>query len=87
MSFEELTIILTQVEACLNSRPLTPIPSEDDGIEVLTPGHFLIGQLLEAIQDSIESYRPVSTIRQWQLCQCLVRHFWKYWLNEYLVLL
>ena len=77
MSFEELTIILTQVEACLNSRPLTPIPSEDDGIEVLTPGHFLIGQSLEAIQDSIESYRPVSTIRQWQLCQCLVRHFWK----------
>ena len=87
MSFEELTTILTQIEACLNSWPLTPIPSEDDGIEVLTPGHFLIGQSLEAIPHSFESYRPVSTICRWQLCQCLVRHFWKQWLNEYLVLL
>ena len=51
LNFEEQTTILTQVEACLNSRPLTPIPSEDDGIEVLTPGHFLIGHLLEVIPD------------------------------------
>ena len=87
LSFEEVTTILTQVEACLNSRPLTPISSEDDGIEVLTPGHFLIGQSLEAIPDAIESYRPVSTLHRWQLCQCLVCHFWKRWSNENLVLL
>ncbi len=37
LSFEELTTILTQVEACLNSRPLVPLPNEDDGIEALTP--------------------------------------------------
>ena len=43
LSFEEFTTILTQVEACLNSRPLVYTnSSDDDGIDILTPGHFLI---------------------------------------------
>ena len=44
LTFEELaTHSLTQIEAVLNSRPLVPLPSDDDGIEALSPGHFLIG--------------------------------------------
>ena len=43
ITFEELAMILAEVEACLNYRPLTPLPQLEDGIEVLTPGHFLIG--------------------------------------------
>ena len=85
LTYEELTTILTQVEACLNSRPLVPINSpDDDGIEVLTPGHFLIGQPLCALPDPSFSYRSVSLLRRWYLCQNLVRHFWKRWSAEYL---
>ena len=37
--------VLSQFEACLNSRPLGTMPhNDDDGIEILTPGHFLIGR-------------------------------------------
>ena len=44
LEFEEMCTVLTQIEACLNSRPLGTIPhDDDDGIEMLTSGHFLIG--------------------------------------------
>ena len=86
LSFEELCTVLTQVEACLNSRPLTPLPCEEE-VQVLTPGHFLIGKPLQALPDPPSSFHSVSTLRRWELCQHLVRHFWKRWSTEYLTTL
>ena len=45
LSFDELTTILVEVEAVLNSRPLTYLYS-DDVEEPLTPWHLVIGQRL-----------------------------------------
>ena len=85
LTFEELTTVFTQIEACLNSRPLVSINSHnDDGIEVLTPGHFLIGRPLTSLPDPEISYRSVSLLGRWHLCQSLVRHFWSRWSSEYL---
>ena len=83
LTFEELTTLLAQVEACLNSRPLAPLPHDDDGIEASTPGHFLIGWPLESLPDHSLSHQPVSLLRRWHLCQNLVHHFWKRWSTEY----
>ena len=79
--------VLSQIEACLNSRPLTPLSPSTDGIEVLTPGHFLIGRPLMALPDPAFSYRQVSLLKHWDLCQSLVRHFWQRWSCEYLTIL
>jgi len=84
LTFEEFSTILTQIEACLNSRPLVPLPHDDDGVEALTPGHFLIGRPLEALPDSAISYRKVSLLRRWHLCQSLLRQFWQRWSIEYI---
>ena len=42
-TYEEMTTITCQVEACLNSRPLLPITSHgQDGLMTLTASHFLL---------------------------------------------
>ena len=62
--------------------------SSEGEAEALTPGHFLVGRPLEAIpypRDVLE--RPISSLKRWNLCQSLVRHFWRRWSSEYLVTL
>ena len=71
LDFEEMSTVLAQIEVCLNSRPLGIIPHDnDDGIEMLTPGHFLIGCPLQAIPDHPQSFQKQSLLRRWYLCQC-----------------
>uniref|UniRef100_A0A2H1WW51 SFRICE_034329 n=1 Tax=Spodoptera frugiperda TaxID=7108 RepID=A0A2H1WW51_SPOFR len=45
LTFEEMTTVLSQIEACLNSRPLSYVEDQDKLI-ILTPGHFLVGEHL-----------------------------------------
>ncbi len=86
LTFEELSTVLTQIEACLNSRPLAPLPDSDEGLDVLTPGHFLIGKSLVALPDStVTCPDSLSLLRRWRLCQALIRHFWRRWSTEYVV--
>ena len=71
LNFEELATVLCQIEACLNSRPLIPLPG-DVNVDILTPGHFLIGKPVEAIPDPDLPERPMSSMRRWNLCQTIV---------------
>ena len=84
LAFEEFATILAQIEACLNSRHLVPLPCEGDVIEPLTPGHFLIGKPLKALPDPSASYQLISLLRRWHLCQHITRHFWNRWSTEYI---
>ena len=79
LTFEEFTMVLAQIESCLNSQPLVPLPCDDDVVEALTPGHFLIGRPLESLPDPSFSYRSLALLHRWNLCQSLVSHFWQRW--------
>ena len=84
LTYEELRMTLAQVEACVNSRPLTPLPAPLDALEVLTPQHSLIGKPLTALLDSPDSDWPITLLRRCELCQKLTSHFWNRWSDEYL---
>ena len=45
-----MSTILT-IEAVLNSRLLVPLSNDEDGVEVLTPGNFLVGKSLTALPE------------------------------------
>jgi hypothetical protein len=84
LTFEELTTLLTQVEACLNSRPLTPISTDPNDLSVLTPGHFLVGDALTSMPEPDLTKEPVNRLSRWQLMKQMTQHFWKRWSQEYM---
>jgi hypothetical protein len=84
LSFEEMSTILTQIEACLNSRPLCQIPSDPKDPQALTPGHFLIGEPLMALPDADYSSVPMNKLSRWQLVQQCTQQLWKKWSRDYL---
>ncbi|XP_055858986.1 uncharacterized protein LOC129921264 [Episyrphus balteatus] len=85
LTFEEYGTVLTQVEACLNSRPLCPINEDPDDLSILTPGHFLIGSALNTVPEKDLTGVKDSHLDRWQLMQRIHQDIWKKWKSEYLV--
>ena len=84
LTFEELTTLCVQIEACLNSRPLSPLSSSPDGVTVLTQGNFLIGAALTAPPAPFYDF-SVSGLRRWQMVTNMRNHFWRRWRKEVLL--
>lgn len=76
LTYKEMATVLTQIEACLNSCTLSAVTQEDDSVEALTPGHFLIGRPIEALPNSSQSFGSLSLLCRWHLRQALTHHFW-----------
>lgn len=86
LTFEEMSTVLCQIEACLNSHPLASLHSDDESVTALTPGHFIVGKPPIALpDDSYPNPLAMSLLRRWQLCQNIVHHFWSRWSKEYVV--
>ncbi|XP_055526996.1 uncharacterized protein LOC129719628 [Wyeomyia smithii] len=84
LSPEDFSTLLVQVEACLNSRPLTPQSDDPNDLEPLTPAHFLIGSSLQAIPEPNVDQLPTLRLNRWQSMQRHLQTFWKRWRREYL---
>lgn len=83
-TFEEFYTLLVEIEAVLNSRPLTPLSNDPSDLSVLTPSHFLIGDsLIQPVQHNLCEVSD-NQLSHWQHVQKLRQHFWKRWHLEYL---
>ncbi|KAL0838691.1 hypothetical protein ABMA28_016761 [Loxostege sticticalis] len=82
LTFEEYSTILSQLEGCLNSRPLCPMTEDPNDLEAITPAHFL------ACGPTLTIYETETDLRtRWHLTQKIYKDIWDRWSNEYLTLL
>ncbi|XP_061707816.1 uncharacterized protein LOC133518203 [Cydia pomonella] len=84
LTYEEFSTILAQVEALLNSRPLTPLSTDPNDLSALTPGHFLTTEPLSVVPEEDFSDVRVSPLQRWKLLQKMHQDFWNKWSKEYM---
>lgn len=82
LTFEHLNTLVIEVEAILNSRPLTPISSDLNDPPVLTPGHFLISDTLTSLRERDFRMVPTSRLSNWQRIRQIKQHFWSRWYSR-----
>ena len=75
--------MLVQIEALLNSRPLTPLSSDPNDLSPLTPGHFIIGRPLTALPTQNLEDHSKNHLTRYQRIEQLRQHFWSRWSKEY----
>ena len=88
-SSDEIYTILTEVEAMVNSRPLTQVTDEASELDYLSPASFLIGRTLVNIP-VIPVDSPNKSKKKKELNKLMVQQnrtlnqLWKTWREEYM---
>jgi hypothetical protein len=83
LAFEEFYTLHCQVEAMLNSRPVCPLSNNPDNLQVLTPGHFLVGTSLLALTDYNLTDLSSNRLSRWLYVEQMVKRLWKCWSHDY----
>ena len=81
---ETLQTTICIVEQTLNARPLTPVSSDPNDLEALTPNHFLLGRANIAVPffPSAENYADLN--KSFKAAQAYASLTWKRWTKEFL---
>ena len=84
VTVEEFSTLLSQIEAALNSRPLCYLSEDPDDINILTPGHFLIGAPLKSLPELEHEQSFISLGTRWKFVQHLFNQYWLRWSDDYM---
>lgn len=84
LTFEEISTVLAQIEATLNSRPLSPLSTDPNDVTPLTPSHFLVGDVVKLPPEPSLLHLKENRLDRWQRIQQLQQNFWIRWKQEYL---
>ncbi|XP_055604343.1 uncharacterized protein LOC129752593 [Uranotaenia lowii] len=86
LTFEEFTTLLIEIEAIMNSRPISPCSNDPNDLQALTPGHLLIGRPIKE-QNENGNYLPNPDVPydlRFRYIMELKNHFWERWHREYI---
>ena len=83
---ESFRTLMCEVEAVINSRPLTVVSGEPNDHEPLTPSHLLTAKSAVVLPPPGKFQRnDIYMRRRWRTVQYLTNLFWSRWKKEYLV--
>ena len=89
LSRTEMETVLHEVEACINSRPLTFVGDDLDSGRPLTPSHFLLGRTSPLAKNSEYLGKGANVSgsdleEKLEFQKGLMADFWEVWRDEYL---
>ena len=79
-----LRTTLIEVEAVVNSRPLTYNSSDPTDFTALTPNHFLHGGATIITPPGSFETQEICSRKRWRQSQVIADHVWRRWLQQYL---
>ena len=79
-----LRTLFTEVEAMMNSRPLTAVSDDPKDLQPLTPNHLLVQRRVMALPPGLFVKEDNYSRRRWRQSQFLANQYWKRWMKEYI---
>nr|CAH7749587.1 unnamed protein product [Callosobruchus chinensis] len=83
LTFEYFYTLLVEVEAIMNSRPISPLSSSHHDLNPLTPSHFLLGRTSNCIPDPDLRSISLNRLDIYQHLQQMKQHIRSRWSKEY----
>ncbi|XP_018304733.1 uncharacterized protein [Mycetomoellerius zeteki] len=84
LTIDEMQTLSIQIEAILNSRPITALSNDPNDLSYLSPGHFLIGDTLTGIPEPTLTEIQEGRLSKWQRTEQMRQHLWNRWSKDYL---
>lgn len=84
LTYEHLNTLLIEIEAILNSRPISPLSEDTADEQCLTPAHFIIGDRLTSFPEADKLNIPDNRLKIYDLITKMKQSFWKRWRMDYL---
>jgi hypothetical protein len=78
MNFDEFRTLVSRSAALVNGRPLTRVV-ENASVRILTPNHFLMGNLGGAVTSE-----PLTNTKRWKIMAELQNQFWTMFQTHYM---
>jgi hypothetical protein len=81
----QLAIVMTEVEAVVNNRPLCVTSNSPEDLIPITPMELVNGRKLDQLPDPNKRQNVTGFAHLWRKRQAILNQFWKRWHNDYLL--